>query len=455
MDNLASDHNTAFAESTQHRRSGPKGSGWFAFLMGVVVTFLFIYLGVARPAARELALMRRQMSAMEQSVWEVAGQQDSADDTKSLLKTLLEQRHFVGEARRALAEMRQLQGQLIASRQSVSEALDVVHLLADNSQASIQAQASLAEINKLHADVAVSRKAADQALQLIKTISEQGRWVDNARQWLSRFHGLKEELASATHGMSSAMNAAKSLKSLRNVVLEDQQQTEKAAEALELAQQLHLELAESLDTAGEARRAGAELLALESDVLSSAGQMRSAQVALGELVGLRDAIQEQGSDMAKANAAVVDLVSLKDQVLASTPDLADAVQTLELTTDLGLHFRDATAGFHDIRHWMVEVIAAAPLLDQAQESLAPLTSLGNLRRVSPQHIREIAQSVSQRYRTELASQPTASATPTPVDKLITTAIDDSDLTPDGNLLELCPTSTPTSRPLPPQQWLEK
>jgi len=209
VDSLASNSNIPSSDIERPFTESPNRFGWFYFLVGAVVTFLLIYLGLARPAARELALIRRQVSALEQSIWEVAGHQDTAKETTTLLCALIDQRQSVTEARRALAEMQQLQSQLIATKESATEALDVMRLLADQDEMATHARKSLAEINQLHTELADARPIAQQSAKLVQAVAEQRRWTDKAGQSLARLNGFQTELMSMTQGLSTAMSAAR------------------------------------------------------------------------------------------------------------------------------------------------------------------------------------------------------------------------------------------------------
>jgi len=272
---------------------------WCAFALGGIITFLFVYIGIARPAAREMSLMRRQMSTLEQSVWEVAGQKKTAASTNDLLALMNSQRE-----------------QAIAAKQS------------------------LVEIRQLHSD-----------------IIEQSQEIQNA------------------------MVAASQLGSLKDMLLANSERADKAAEVLSVSEDLYHRLATASDATDLAVKASEDLFALRTDLIDNGSEVEVAQDNLNELI------------------------ALKDTVVSETSNLADAIETLELTNELGVRFHEAALSFQNIRHWMVEVVAMEPMLQRCQKTLEPLTQLTSLDRMAPSQLREVARAMARGYKAQIASVP--------------------------------------------------
>lgn len=339
--------------SSGHGIAEPEGlPTWCAFALGGIVTFLFVYIGVGRPAAHELSLLRRQMNTLEQSVWEVAGQEDTVASTNELLGLLNDQREQMREAKETLVEMRRLHEQLAAEAQRVQTAM-----------------------------VAVSQ-----------------------------------------------------LGSLKDMLLSNADRAEQAAAVLSVSEDLYHRLATAADTTALAVQAGDDLLTLRRDLVNGCGDIGLARENLADLVHIRAALGAEGEDVALAQDRVTDLISLKDSVVAQTDNLADAIETLELTSELGVRFHEAALSFEQIRHWMVEVVAVQPMLQQTKAAIEPLLELTNLRRMAPQQLRQIARMVTQSYhqdhlasnaevdaasdRVSLASESDATFTPAVMDDSI-------------------------------------
>ena len=296
---------------------------WCAFALGGIVTFLFVYIGIARPAAREMSLMRRQLSTLEQSVWEVAGQKDIAGETTSLLVALNEQKVHAIQAKESLAEMRELQQQLVV------------------------------ESDRVH----------------------------------------------------SAMAAVSQLGALKDMLLANSDRADQAAEVLSISEDIHHRLASAAETTAIARQTGEELLALREDLAGRSQEVEEAKQNLDQLIDINRELNEKAGEAEEAQEKANDLIALQDSIINRTGDLADAIETLELTNELGLRFNDAVASFENIRHWMVEVVAMEPIFQQARQTIEPLIDFGNLRRMSPDQLRELARTFTRNVDTSVAIQP--------------------------------------------------
>ncbi len=298
---------------------------WCAFALGGIVTFLFVYIGIARPAAREMSMMRRQMSTLEQSIWEIAGHKESVQETNSLLAILNEQRAQTMAAQESFVEIQQVHQQL------------------------------LAEAERVH----------------------------------------------------TAMIAVSELGSLKDMLLANSDRADQAAEVLSVSEDIYHRLANAASTTELALQVGGDLLTLRDDLIDRNGEMDSARTQLNQLLVIRQSLHQDGKQVDVAKEKVDQLIALKDSIVDNTGDLADAIETLELTTELGRRFHDAAVSFDNIRHWMVEVVAMEPLLERARGTIDPLLELGNLHRMEPAQLRELARSVTRQYEAHIASKPKA------------------------------------------------
>lgn len=298
---------------------------WSAFVLGGIVSFLLVYIGVARPLAGELGSLRHQVSTLEQSIWEVAGKQGSAHEATNLLATLARQQTTLAAARQSMTELHQLQRQLLAESRQTQE----------------------------------------------------------------------------------AMTAIAELAALKDTLLANSERTEAAVDVMATSELICQRLASAADSTYEALEAGNNLLALREELVERASDVTTANTALDALVDIRDTLDREQPSFEIANQRVADLLNLKDAVVSQTDDLADAIANLEITAELNAQFHQALSAFDQIKHWMIEVVASEPLLERARFALEPITDLGNLRRMQPEQLREIAKSVSKQYQARVAAKPTA------------------------------------------------
>ena len=294
---------------------------WCSFILGGALTFLFVYLGVARPAAHEISMMRRQIGTLEQSVWEVAGHKGTAKETTQLLALLNTQRQYIADAK-----------------------------------------ASMREIQDLHRELAAE---AEQTKLAVATLREMVAVND-----------------------SLVANSARAYE---------------AASVLAVSEDVQNRLASSADITNSAQRTSQQLLAMGHQLQSSQDDVQQAQDTLSQLLDMQHNLGAEYVDVSLAQDRMDDLLSLKNTIINQTTNLADAIETLELTSDLAFQFREAASSFEQIRHWMIEVVSTGPMLDRAKRTLEPLAEITSLHRLNPHQLRLVARNLTQGL--QLASKP--------------------------------------------------
>ena len=102
---------------------------WCAFALGGIVTFLFVYVGIGRPAAHELAQLRRQIGTLSKACGRWLAREKAARSTNDLLSQLREQKAQAALAARSLGRIKQLHAQLLAESNRVEQAMVAVSQL--------------------------------------------------------------------------------------------------------------------------------------------------------------------------------------------------------------------------------------------------------------------------------------------------------------------------------------
>lgn len=192
---------------------------WCAFALGGVITFLFVYIGIARPAAREMALMRRQMSTLEQSVWEVAGQKETAASTNELLGLLSDQREQLISAKESLAAMKKLHASIIEESIEVNNAIaaasqlgSLKDVLLANSERASEAAEVLSLSEDLYHRLATGAESTELAIDasedlfsLRSGLIQQGQEVAQAQDRLDDLVALKDAVVDQTNDLADAV----------------------------------------------------------------------------------------------------------------------------------------------------------------------------------------------------------------------------------------------------------
>lgn len=269
--------------------------------------------------------MRRQMSTLEQSVWEIAGHEGTALEGNELISVLADQRPQLAAAKETLAAIRELNLQIAAEAEQVSVA-----------------------------------------------------------------HSALSELAE-----------------LKELVIANSEDALAAADVVATSEMVCDRLAAAATKTQLALQAGDDLLALSDGIINQSEGVQNAKLALEELIDIRQLIDLQAPELQMTKDRVEDFVTLKDTILTESIDLADAIETVELTSDLSKQFNEAVQSFEQMRNWMIEIVASESLLDRAQSTFQALTGAGNLHNLAPVQLRAIAKAMTQSGDLHVATKPEA------------------------------------------------
>ena len=251
---------------------------WCAFVLGGVTTFLLVYLGIARPAAHELDMMRRQMGALEQTVWEVAGMRDDVAEVNSLLSELNDQRAQISKARLAVKDVATLRRQLQSEAAHVQDALATVaelgaikdSLLSFAGEAAEAAEvASVSEgmckrLAKSATSTYEALQASDDLLAMKDDLLTMPGATELALDALDQLLDMRDELHAAGDEIDTADAALQSLVALKSMVLAQQPEMATTLETLELISDLSAEFDQAALSFDRIRHWMVEVVATES-----------------------------------------------------------------------------------------------------------------------------------------------------------------------------------------------
>ncbi len=251
---------------------------WCSFVLGGIITYLLVYVGIARPASMELSLMRRQLTTLEQSVWEVAGHQGTASEGAELISVLAGQRTQLAAAKETLAAMRDLNLQIAREAKQVSvatsalsELVELKELVIANSEDALAAADVVATsemvCNRLAA-VADRTQAAllagDDLIALSDGIINQGHDVRQARVALEQLIDIRELIDHQAPELEQTMLNMESFVALKDTILTDSIDLADAIETLELTTDLSNQFEEAVQAFEQMRNWMIEIVASES-----------------------------------------------------------------------------------------------------------------------------------------------------------------------------------------------
>lgn len=295
---------------------------WCAFLMGSIVAFLLVFVGVARPLMQEMGTIRRQLQLVQQNVMELTAYGEGVKGSNHLLAMLKEQESLTQDAASTLDALQALKARLDI------EAADIIVV----------------------------------------------------EQRLNELIALKDAVADASERVT------------------------KAANVLTAAEVLHQRLVDASDLIPQAAETSSQLLLIGERMAAEQTAIVDAQNSLQSLLTLQGELTNDDGRLDDALTQLNGLIQLKESLISQAPTLVDAIEALELAKDVQAQFESAAKAFAQIRHWMLEVISSEGSLRQAQQALAPLAEITNLRRMNVEDLRAMIQNWSQADVTRVAQR---------------------------------------------------
>ena len=311
---------------------------WSAFILGGIVTFLLVYIGVARPLANELGSLRRQVSTLEQSVCQVAGTQDTADDATSLLATLTRQGAILESARQSVQELQELQRQLLAETSQTQDAMTALAELAaikdtllansDRTEAAVDVVATSELICQRLASAAGSTyealEAGNNLLALREELVARGSDVTTANTALDALVDIRDTLQREKESFDIANQRIADLLNLKDAVVSQTDDLADAIANLEITSELNAQFNRAFRSFDQIKHWMVEVVASES-LLERA---RFALEPITDLGNLRHMKPEQLREIAQ---------SVTKQYQARVASKPTEVRAIELPTDEALN----------------------------------------------------------------------------------------------------------------------
>ena len=342
--------------------------GWNMFLFAVAVAMIAVNWGFLRPASRQLDQMQAQVKTLERTIAQLTKQESVAAGANNLLTLLNDQGRRTELASASLVRIQQLHNRLVGETGRYNDAA-----------------VALDRLGALRADVAAQAQKIDVTRQALRDIAQ-----------------LQRQLLVASSASPQAEESLSRLEAIQSRIAKSGDTLLQAELLVDDVDSLHRHLLGTSELHGKAHQVVDQLVDMSESLVEEADAATDAQLTLGGLIDLRETIDAQSLDVSKSQVTLNQLVGLKDDVLAQTDGIADAIVTLERTSDLSEQFQAAAQGFETWRRWLTEVVMMEPTVRRAMESLEPITALGNLRRVSPDELRQAAAVVQDMRQTEIA-----------------------------------------------------
>lgn len=318
---------------------------WGIVLMGFVTGCLVIDLFLRRPLLNELASVRRELALVEKSLDALAGTKESIEEANDLLSAMQAQKRHLETARAALEEIRDF-------RQSVEA----------ESQKTAELSARWKQITDLHAQIV-----------------EAGPETDAATVDIEKLGNLRTKVLEHTAGVEQAQKIAAELASLKDKIRQ-------------------------MDDLESVQSTAKQLLALRDALLPRDDSTEQAQAHATELLTLRDEVAANVEDTQIAKNRWASVRQLEADMRQAGGDIAQAIETLELLTDLGTELRNQTQAIAAVRQSLLEVAMLETTVGRALRVLEPLAQLRNLSRLSDTEVRAAARAILDQRNARLSQR---------------------------------------------------
>lgn len=364
---------------------------WGLILVSIAIGFLAMDIVLRRPLMQELASVKRELVTVKKSLHELVGVKDVAWESSHLLSALQAQKRQLESARAALGELREF-------RQSVET----------EAQQTGDAVASL-----------------DRIVELQKRVASQRESVVAVEQVLSDIVKLHERLLSEKQAQQEAVASLNRVSELHKQVRDAGQEADVAAVEVQKLGDLRTKVLENSAGVEQAQRDAAELLALK-DTVRQADDLSAVQEAANKLIALRDSLRATDDSTEESHAHAKQLLSLRDELAANAgdtqlaqknwasvrkletdlksagSDIANAIETLEVLTDLGAELRQQTQSLAGLRQTMMEIAMMETTVGRVLRVLEPLAQLKNLTRLSDTEVRAAARAILEQRNGKLS-----------------------------------------------------
>lgn len=355
---------------------------WGLMLVGIAIGFLVLDVMFRRPLMQEMASVKRELVSVEKGMRDLVGVKDSAWEASHLLAALQAQKQQLEAARAALGDLREFRLSVESEAQRTDEAV-----------------ASL-----------------DQIVELQKRVSSQRESVVAVEQVLSDIVKLHERLVSEKQTQEEAVASLNRVSELHKQVRDAGKEAEVAAVEVQKLGDLRTKVLENSTGVEQAQRDAAELIALK-DSVRKVDDLPAAQESANMLLALRDSLRPNDDSTKQSQNHAEQLLSLRDELAANAEDtqlaqknwtsvrkleadlktaggdVAEAIETLELLTDLGTELRQQTQSLASVRQSMMEIAMMETTIGRVLRILEPLAQVKNLTRLSDSEVRSAARAI--------------------------------------------------------------
>ena len=364
---------------------------WGLMLIGIAFACLVMDILLRRPLMNELVSVRRDLANVEKSLHDLVGTKDVAWEASHLLSALQAQKRQLESARAALGDVREFRMSVETEAQQPSDAVASLERIAElqkrlvsQREQAAAVELALTDIVKLHESLLSQKSAQQEAVTSVTRMAELHLQVRDA---------AKESEVAAIEVQKLGDLRTKVLESSAGV--EDAQRN--AAELISLKDSVS-----KADDVATVQESANRLLALRDSLRSTDDSTEQSQTHAKELLSLRDDLATNVEDTQVAHRHWASVRKLEADMKLAGTNIANAIETLELLTDLGSELRSQTQMLTGLRQTLTEVAMLETTIGKAMRVLEPLAQLKNLTRLNEAEVRAAARAIIEQRNSKMS-----------------------------------------------------
>ena len=254
-------------------------------------------------------------------------------------------------------------------------------------------ESSISELN-------VQRLNNGQTVSMLEQMVQQEEAVKNATAAVREMRELHRQIVHESEQLATARQALDSLIALRTQVARQSTLIDSTNQALTSLGDLRRQLSDSAAETAEAQAAVEQLSLLRDGLIESISSLEDVQPVITEVEQVQQRIAAVADGTEATEVAVTKVESLHNRirstVVSRTEEVATAIETLELSSDVKLEMKRASETFQGVKRMLAEFSLMGPALQQALDSLQPLSELADLRRLGVHELRRVAMNLNSR-----------------------------------------------------------
>jgi hypothetical protein len=227
--------------------------------------------------------------------------------------------------------------------------------------------------------------------------------VDAAFNNVRQFADLKTQILNNGEGLDVADDHLVAFIALKNDIFNEAANVGIAQEVARTMIEINSDLNNEFENALVAQSAATDLIDLKNTIVTKGGNTETAFANTNSLFALRNTLNAE-MDLVKAQGNLDTLVTIQDDLNTQTRQVADAVDTLEVLTDLGEELQAQVKAMGEMRKSLMDIVLLEATVSRVAKIIEPLAELTNLRRMSDGDVREAARTIMESRTSRMATR---------------------------------------------------